>query len=131
MRHFKTLLFLACCTFYLPVQAQLMKKLKDKANAAAEKIMDKKIHEKAEEVTGVNALLSIPFVAGAGDSKVVRIAGYKALVSKVDAGGSSNYDLQLPLNNSLITLRSPALSPDQVFKLANALPVQEIAKMLQ
>lgn len=54
MRHFKTLLFLACCTFYFPVQAQLMKKLKDKANAVADKVIDKKIDDKAEEVTGVS-----------------------------------------------------------------------------
>lgn len=82
-------------------------------------------------IAALNALLSIPFVAGAGDNKVVRIGGYKALVSKVDAGGSTNYDLQLPLNNSLITLKSPGLSQDQVIKFANTLPVQEIAKMLQ
>jgi hypothetical protein len=82
-------------------------------------------------IASLNALLAIPFVAGAGDNKVVRIAGYKAMVSKVDAGGSTNYDLQLPLNNSLITLKAPGLSQDQLVKLANALPVQDIAKMLQ
>lgn len=82
-------------------------------------------------IASLNALLSIPFVAGAGDNKVVRIAGYKALVSKVDVGGSTNYEVQLPLKNSLITLRSPGSSQDQVIKFASALPVQEIAKMLQ
>jgi len=54
MRHFKSLLFLACCIPFYSAQAQLMKKLKEKANAAAERVMDKKIDEKAAEVTGVS-----------------------------------------------------------------------------
>ena len=32
-----------------------MKKLKDKANAAAERVLDKKIDEKAEEISGTNS----------------------------------------------------------------------------
>ena len=83
-------------------------------------------------ITSVNALLSLPLIGNTGDNKVVRISGYKGLVSKVDNGdGTANYDLQLPLNNSLITLKAPGLSQDQVVKLANTLPVQAIAKMLQ
>lgn len=83
-------------------------------------------------ITSVNALLSLPLIGNTGDNKVVRISGYKGLVSKVDNGdGTANYDLQLPLNNSLITLKAPGLSQDQVIKLANTLPVQDIAKMLQ
>jgi len=82
-------------------------------------------------IASLNALLSLPFIGNTGDNKVVRIAGYKALVSKIDAGGTTNYDLQLPLNSSLITLKAPGLSQDQVIKLANTLPVPEIAKMLQ
>jgi hypothetical protein len=62
---------------------------------------------------------------------VVRIGGYKALVSQVSEGDGFNYDLQLSLNNSLITLKAPGLSQDQVIKAENNLPVQEIAKMLQ
>ena len=83
-------------------------------------------------ITSINALLSLPLIGNSGDNKVVRIAGYKALISKVDVGNNNfNYDLQLPLNNSLITLKAPGLSQDQVIKLANTLPVQDIAKMLQ
>jgi hypothetical protein len=41
------------------------------------------------------------------------------------------YELQLPLNNSLVTLRAPGFSQDEVIKMANTLPVAEIAKMLQ
>jgi hypothetical protein len=83
-------------------------------------------------ITSLNALLSVPFIGNTGDNKVVKISGYKGLITKVDAGNNTtNYDLQLPLNNALITLKAPGLTQDQVIKLANALPVQEIAKMLQ
>ncbi len=53
MRCLKTLLLLAC---FSPLfsGAQLMKKLKDKANAAAEKIVDRKINQKTDEMIGVN-----------------------------------------------------------------------------
>jgi hypothetical protein len=81
-------------------------------------------------ITSINALLSVPFIGNAGGNKVVKINGYKALVSKKE-NGNADYDLQLPLNNALITLKAPGLSQDDVIKLANALPVQDIMKMLQ
>lgn len=80
----------------------------------------------------VNGLLSLPFVAGSGDNKVIKINGYKALVQKVTgANDKPDYELQLPLNNSLITLKAPGYSQDQVIKMANTLPVADMAKMLQ
>ena len=83
-------------------------------------------------ITSINALLSVPFVGNAGGNKVIKINGYKALVSKTEGeNGSADYDLQLPLNNALITLKAPGLSQDDIVKLANTLPIQDIAKMLQ
>jgi hypothetical protein len=83
-------------------------------------------------IGSLNAMLSLPFVASAGDNKVVRIDGYKALVQKVTGSNErTDYELQLPLNSTLITLKAPGLSQDDVIKLANTLPVGEIAKMLQ
>jgi len=76
-------------------------------------------------------LLSVPFIGNSGGNKVVKISGYKALVTKNEGGNGTDYDLQMPLNNSLITLKAPGLSQDDVIKLANSLPVQDIAKMLQ
>jgi hypothetical protein len=102
------------------------------ATTGDNKNIDLDIISNSPLITSINALLSLPLIGNTGDNKVIRIAGYKALVSKVDAGnGTSNYDLQLPLNNSLITLKAPGLSQEGVIKIANTLPVQEIAKMLQ
>ena len=80
----------------------------------------------------LNALLSLPFVGNNPDQKIIKINGYKALVSKNSgANDRPEYELQLPLNNSLVTLRAPGRSQDDIIKMANTLPVAEIAKMLQ
>jgi hypothetical protein len=80
----------------------------------------------------LNALLSLPFVANNPDQKVVKINGYKALVSKTSGDDAKKeYELQLPLNNSLVTLKAPGYSQDDLIKMANTLPIAEIAKMIQ
>lgn len=83
-------------------------------------------------ISSLNAMLALPFVAGAGDNKVIKINGYKALVEKVSGSNDrADYQVQLPLNSSLITLKAPGYSQDEVVKMANTLPVADIAKMLQ
>jgi hypothetical protein len=80
----------------------------------------------------LNALLSLPFVANNAEQKVVKIAGYKALVQKVSGeNNTTDYELQLPLNSTLITLKAPGYTQEQVIAMANTLPVPEIAKMVQ
>jgi hypothetical protein len=83
-------------------------------------------------ISSLNAMLSVPFIAGTGDNKVIKINGYKALVQKVSGSNDrADYEVQLPLNSSLITLKAPGSSQDDVIKMANTLPVADIAKMLQ
>jgi len=86
-------------------------------------------------IASFNALLSMPLLANAGDNKVIRIGGYKALVQKNSAdeeNKKSSYEVQIPLTNSLITLKAPVgITQDQIIKMANTIPVDEIAKLLQ
>lgn len=82
-------------------------------------------------ITSINALLSVPFIGNSGGNKVVKISGYKALITKTENGNGADYDLQMPLNNALITLKAPGLSQDDIIALANTLPIESIAKMLQ
>jgi hypothetical protein len=94
--------------------------------------VDLEIISNSPLVGSLNALLSVPFVAGAGDNKTIKISGYKALIQKVTGPNDrADYEMQLPLNTTLITLKAPGLSQDDVIKLANTLPVADIAKMLQ
>jgi hypothetical protein len=83
-------------------------------------------------ISSINAMLSLPLIGNTGDNKVVKVAGYKALISKTSGyNDETNYELQMPLGNSLITVKAPGLSQEQVAQIANSLPIQEIVKMLQ
>jgi hypothetical protein len=83
-------------------------------------------------VSSLSAMLSLPFIAGSGDNKVIKIAGYKALLQKSSGNeGKDDYEVQLPLSSSLITFRAPGYSKDDVVKMANTIPVAQIAKMIQ
>lgn len=83
-------------------------------------------------ISSINAMLSLPLIGNTGDNKVIKIAGYKALLSKTSGyNDEANYEMQMPLGNSLITLKAPGATQEQVAQMANSLPVQEIAKMLQ
>lgn len=83
-------------------------------------------------ITSINALLSLPFVGATGDNKIVKINGYKGLLQKqTNNNGGTDYELQLPLNSTLITLSAPGYSEDKLVQMANTLPVGDIAKMLQ
>lgn len=83
-------------------------------------------------LTAINALLSLPLIANNGDQKVIKISGYKGLVQKVSGdNNTTNYELQLPLNSSLVTIKAPGYTQDEVIKIAGSLPISEIAKMVQ
>lgn len=83
-------------------------------------------------IASINALLSLPLIGNTGDNKVIKINGYKALMTKSEGSNNEvNYELQLPLGSSLITIKAPGHTQEQVAQMANSLPVQEIAKMLQ
>jgi hypothetical protein len=83
-------------------------------------------------ISSINAILSLPLVGSmGGENKVVKINGYKALVQKNSGEGTDNYEVQLPLSSTLITFKAPGLPMDQVVKLANTIPVGDIAKLIQ
>lgn len=83
-------------------------------------------------IGSLNTILSLPFVAGSADYKVVKIEGFKALIQKsTGENDRTEYELQLPLNNSLITLKAPGATQDQIIKMASTIPVGQIAKMVQ
>lgn len=82
-------------------------------------------------IAGINALLSVPLLGNTGDTKVIRVGGYRALIQKEGEAEKPEFNLQIPLHNSLLTLTAPGYTQEQVIKIANALPVDKIAKMLQ
>ncbi|MFT2007921.1 hypothetical protein ACMA1I_04535 [Pontibacter sp. 13R65] len=84
-------------------------------------------------INSLQALLSVPFIAGAGnpDQKVVKISGYKALLNKMndETAGKTNYELQIPLQNTLVTLKVNDTKEDNIIKLAGTIPLEKISQM--
>jgi hypothetical protein len=82
-----------------------------------------------------NAILSIPFVGNSSDGtqKVVKVQGYKGVLQKsVDTEtNKENFTLQVPLNTALLTFTVNESTEADVLRLANTIPVTQIAKMAQ
>jgi hypothetical protein len=86
-------------------------------------------------VASINAILSIPFIGNSGDGsqKVIKVQGYKSVLQKnVDTEtNKTNYSLQIPLNSTLITINGNDCSEAEITRWANALPMAQIAKLVQ
>jgi hypothetical protein len=86
-------------------------------------------------VASINAILSIPFVGNSSDGtqKIVKIQGYKSVLQKsVDAEtNKTDFTLQIPLNSTLVTFTIRDSTEADVLRLANTIPVAEIAKLVQ
>ncbi|MEJ7737649.1 MAG: hypothetical protein WKF97_09505 [Chitinophagaceae bacterium] len=99
---------------------------------AQDKNINLEIISNSPLLTSINALLSLPFIGNSGDNKVVKIAGYKALLQKITGENEKpTYELQLPMNSSLLSLKAPGYTQDHIVQMANSLPIAQIAKMLQ
>lgn len=81
----------------------------------------------------VNQLLNMPLLAGANpDQKIIRVGGYKGLSNRsTGANGRDEYEIQVPLQSSLITFRAPGMPQDKVIEMANTIKVADIAKLIQ
>jgi hypothetical protein len=101
----------------------------------ADKICNIDVMGNSPMVASINAILSIPFIGNSGDGtqKVVKIAGYKGMLQKSvnTDNNKTDFTLQIPLNSTLLTFNYPNSTEADVLRLANTIPVQQIAKMVQ
>jgi hypothetical protein len=101
----------------------------------AEKVCNIDIMGNSPMVATINAFLSLPFMGNSGDGtqKVVKIAGYKGMLQKsVDTEtNKTDFTLQVPVRSTLLTFNVPNSTEADVLRLANTIPVQEIAKLVQ
>jgi hypothetical protein len=65
------------------------------------------------------------------NQKVVKVQGYKALLQKTADDDKTNYQLQIPFNNTLLTLAVDNTDESEITKLAAALPLAKIAQVAQ
>ena len=86
-------------------------------------------------IASINTILSIPFVGNASDGsqKRVKIEGYKGLLQKNTNPETkkASYELQLPFNSTLLTLKMDNAEEAEILKMAAQIPIDKIAKVLQ
>ncbi len=86
-------------------------------------------------ITSLNALLALPFIGrgGDGNQKVVKVQGYKAVLTKTENTDTQklDYDLQVPLQNTLVTFKVTEAQEADVLRMANTIPFEKIAQMAQ
>lgn len=87
-------------------------------------------------INSLNAILSMPVLGGMmrdENQKLVKIQGYKSLLNKqvnTDTG-KTNYELQIPMNNTLVTLKIADSNEGEITAAANTLPLSKIVQMAQ
>jgi hypothetical protein len=84
-------------------------------------------------INSLNALLAMPFVMNSadGNQKVVKVQGYKSILNKSEdaESGKVNYELQIPLENTLVSFRVDDTKEADILKMASAIPLGKIAQL--
>jgi hypothetical protein len=87
-------------------------------------------------INSLNAILSMPVIGGMmrdENQKMVKIQGYKSILNKqVNSDtGKTNYELQIPMNNTLVTVKMDDTNEGEITAAANAVPLAKIVQMAQ
>jgi hypothetical protein len=86
-------------------------------------------------VSTINTFLNTPMLGGMmnnGNNKIIKVQGYKGQLQKEEgSNGQTNYTIQIPLGNSLITFTGKNITDTQIMAWANTIPLQQIAKLIQ
>jgi hypothetical protein len=101
--------------------------------------MDKKaeieIISNSPMIASLNAILNAPLIGGLmrdENNKTVKVQGYKARLERTDAGnGKFNYKLDIPFTSALLSFSVDNSTEAEILNMANKIPLQDIAKLVQ
>jgi hypothetical protein len=87
-------------------------------------------------ITSINAILSVPMMGAMmhdENQKVVKIQGYKSLLNKSvnTETGKTRYELQVPVNNTLVTLKLDDTNESEITSLGGTIPLAKIVQIGQ
>lgn len=87
-------------------------------------------------INSIQSILTMPGLGGMmrdENQKQIKVQGYKSLLNRtVDSdSGKTNYELQIPMNNTLLTLKMDDTNEAEITQVANSLPLAKIAQMAQ
>jgi len=83
----------------------------------------------------LNAFLNMPLIGGMmhdENTKILKVQGYKSRLERTDAGnGQYNYKLDIPFTAALLTFSVDKSTEAEITNMANKIPLQDIAKLIQ
>lgn len=86
-------------------------------------------------MTSIGAIINMPMGGMMRDEnqKTIKIQGYKSLLTKSvnSETGKTNYELQIPINNTLVTVKADDTSETEITNFANSIPLPKIAQIAQ
>lgn len=101
----------------------------------ADKRAEIEIISNSPMISSLNAILNAPLIGGMmrdENNKTVKVQGYKARLERTDAGnGKYNYKLDVPFTSALLTLNVDNSTEAEILNMANKIPLQDIAKLIQ
>lgn len=103
---------------------------------ATPKIADLEIVNNSPLMNSIGTILNTPILGGMmrdENQKVIKIQGYKSLLNKsLDSEtGKTNYELQIPINNTLVMLKVDDTTESEITGFANTIPLAKIATLAQ
>ncbi len=87
-------------------------------------------------MNSLGAILNTPMMGSMmhdENQKVVKVQGYKSLLTKHlnSDTGTTGYDIQIPMNNTLVTLKVDDTNEGEITAFANTIPLPKIAQIAQ
>lgn len=87
-------------------------------------------------INSLSAILSMPVIGGMvrdENQKIIKVQGYKSILNKQvnTETGKTNYELQIPMNNTLLTLKMDDTSETEITTVANGIPLSKIVQIAQ
>lgn len=80
----------------------------------------------------LNGFINNPIMASMSGRKVVKIGSYKASLEQIEGSNPVAFELQLPFNQSIWTMRFEGIEDqNKVTNIANQLPVKEVIQIAQ
>jgi hypothetical protein len=83
----------------------------------------------------LNSFLTNPLfnMGNNGDTKVLKIQGYKARLTreKNEENGNPDYRVEMPFSNALVTFKLTNTSESEIIGMMNTVPFEEIAKLIK
>lgn len=102
---------------------------------AADKKAEIEIISNSPLISSLNAILNAPLIGGLmrdENNKTVKVQGYKARLERTDNGnGKYTYKLDIPFSSALLSLSVDNSTETEILNMANKIPLQDIAKLIQ